>query len=74
MIGRCALMPHGGEIKRVGLLFSLVLFASFVEGLFSRSFAGPRLEVTVTGLIAVIAAPFAIPHRREILALLKLPT
>lgn len=65
---------HWGEIKRVGLLFSSVLFASFVAGLFSRSFAGPRVQITVTGLIALLAVPFAVPHDREILALLKLPS
>lgn len=63
---------HWREIKRVGLLFSLLLFISFLSVIFSRSFAGPRREVLATGLMAVLTVPFATPHAREIRNLLKL--
>ena len=62
------------EIRRIGLLFSLLLFVSFLTGLVGRSFAGPRLEVLAEVVMAALAILFAMPHLREIARLLRLPS
>jgi CAAX protease family protein len=66
-------MVQWAEIKHVALLFILVLLTSFIGGLAAHSYAGPRLEVLVTGIMALLAIPFAAPRAQEIGALLKLP-
>jgi uncharacterized protein len=62
------------EIRRVGLLFSLLLLVSFLTGLVGRSFAGPRLEVLAEGVMAGLAVLFALPHLGEIARFLRLPS
>jgi membrane protease YdiL (CAAX protease family) len=61
------------QIKRVCLLFLLLLANSLVAGILSRQFKSAWLHVTVDGLSAIIVAVFAVINYRDLLPLLRFP-
>jgi uncharacterized protein len=61
------------QIKRICLLFMLLLANSLLVGILSRQIISSWLDVAGDGLSAIIVAIFAVINYRDLLPLLKLP-
>ncbi|MBI3545834.1 MAG: CPBP family intramembrane metalloprotease [Gammaproteobacteria bacterium] len=67
------LASHGSELKRVGWLFGLLLFSSFLLGTIGRGNFSPWSETITSGIDALIVLVFVGMRHRELHALFNFP-